>query len=127
MTGALGSVIVARSDQVRLTTLAHLTLEENMSHNSTSNDLLIARAPFLDGSAALASAGRFFKAAAARWQKHRTIRALDQLSDYMLHDIGVTRGEIPRLVDEIFSDDIRPASLLATDTTTAQNHREQHG
>ena len=32
----------------------------------------------------------------------------------MLRDIGVTRGEIPRVVDEIFADDFRPASLLAS-------------
>lgn len=101
--------------------------EISMSRNSPSADPFIARAPFADGSAArfAESAGRLLRKTVTRWQKRRTARALDRLSDWMLHDIGMTRGEIPRLVDDLFADDIRPASLLSPDTPAASCHRSQ--
>ena len=87
-----------------------------MSYNSTSTDPFVARTPFIESSARrfAASTKRLIRVSVTRWQKRRTARALDRLSDWMLRDIGVTRGEIPRVVDEIFVDDFRPASLLAS-------------
>ncbi|NIO41460.1 MAG: DUF1127 domain-containing protein [Burkholderiales bacterium] len=42
-----------------------------------------------------------FLTAFARWNRRRiTIRELTALPDWVLKDIGVTRGEIPRIVDE---------------------------
>lgn len=88
-----------------------------MSYNSTSTDPFVARTPFIESSARrfAASTKRLIGVSVTRWQKRRTARALDRLSDWMLRDIGVTRGEIPRLVEEIFADDIRPASLLSSE------------
>lgn len=87
-----------------------------MSYNSTSTDRFVARTPFIENGAGrlAASIKRLIRVTVTRWQKRRTARALDRLSDWMLRDIGVTRGEIPRVVDEIFADDFRPASLLAS-------------
>lgn len=88
-----------------------------MSRNSANiPDPFNARIPFLELDAAglAAAIARRAKVAARRWQKHRTIRALERLDDWMLEDIGITRGEIPRVVDDLVGDDPRPASLART-------------
>ena len=85
-----------------------------MSYNSTPTDPFVVRAPFTGAGKFAASMKRLIRVTVTRWQKRRTVRALDRLNDWMLRDIGVTRGEIPRVVDEIFVDDFRPASLLAS-------------
>ena len=40
--------------------------------------------------------------AARRWQRNRAYNALSQLSDRQLEDIGVSRNDIPRLVEGMF-------------------------
>jgi uncharacterized protein YjiS (DUF1127 family) len=36
-----------------------------------------------------------------RWQRSRAVRALQQLDDRQLDDIGIARNEIPRVVEGI--------------------------
>ena len=87
-----------------------------MSRNAGILDPFVARIPFLDWSAANFSdaLNRRARNAARRWQKRRTIRALERLNDWVLNDIGLSRGEIPRFVDDLVADDPRPASLAQT-------------
>ena len=40
----------------------------------------------------------FFGILAAEWRARRAMRRIDSLSDEMLHDIGLTRGEIDSAV-----------------------------
>ena len=42
---------------------------------------------------------RFFQALRRRHTRNVTIRELSALSNWQLRDLGVTRGEIPSLVD----------------------------
>ena len=108
-----GRMVDAPQDKESPAATVLKTQEITMSYNSTSTDPFVARAPFTGASNFAAAMKRLIRVTVTRWQKRRTARALDRLSDWMLQDIGVTRGEIPRLVDEIFADDIRPASLLS--------------
>lgn len=87
-----------------------------MSRKSVNIDPIIARVPFVDWDATRISAALSRRASTAlrRWQKRRTIRALERLSDWALNDIGLSRGEIPRFVDDLVADDPRPASLAQT-------------
>ena len=84
-----------------------------MSRNAGTLDRFAARIPFLDWSAAsiAAAISRRANTALRRWQKRRTVRALERLDDWVLNDIGLSRGEIPRFVDDLVADDPRPASL----------------
>lgn len=45
---------------------------------------------------------QLFLRAARRWQRNRAYNALSQLSDRQLEDIGVSRNDIPRLVEGMF-------------------------
>jgi uncharacterized protein YjiS (DUF1127 family) len=87
-----------------------------MSRNAGTLGPFAARIPFIDWSAAsFADAlSRRASAALCRWKKRRTIRALERLDDWVLNDIGLSRGEIPRFVDDLVADDPRPASLART-------------
>lgn len=98
-----------------------------MSYNSTPTNPFVTRPTFIECSARrfATSTKRLTGATVTRWQKRRTAWALDRLSDWMLRDIGVTRGEIPRLVDEIFADDIRPASPLSPDIPVTRMRSKQ--
>ena len=92
------------------------TQEVVMSHHAVNTDSFVARIPFLGRGATGFTAfiaGRA-RTALRRWQKRRTIRALERLSDWVLADIGISRGEIPRVVDSLVADDPRPASLART-------------
>ncbi len=61
---------------------------------------------------------RFFRAL-RRWHtRNVTIRELAALSDWQLRDLGVTRGEIPSLVDGLVSK--APALPAIKLTTTAR-------
>jgi uncharacterized protein YjiS (DUF1127 family) len=81
-----------------------------------SLDPFVARIPFLDWSGANFGAADLTarETALRRWQKRRTVRALERLDDWVLNDIGLSRGEIPRFVDDLVADDPRPASLART-------------
>jgi len=77
--------------------------EVAMSHNPSTTDPLVARMPFRNqGTSRLAAAlGQRAKAALHHWQRHRMNRALQQLDDRTLDDIGLARNEIRGLVDEL--------------------------
>lgn len=47
--------------------------------------------------------GRYLAAAFFRWQRSRTIAALESLEDWMLDDIGITRARIPQVADDTLS------------------------
>lgn len=87
-----------------------------ISRNSRTLDPFAARIPFHGGDAASLAAAFSRRASRAlrRWQQRRTIRALERLDDWVLDDIGLSRGEIPRFVDDLVADDPRPASLART-------------
>jgi uncharacterized protein YjiS (DUF1127 family) len=42
---------------------------------------------------------RWLNNAFMRWQRRRMIEALQRLDDRLLHDIGISRGEIPSVVE----------------------------
>lgn len=41
---------------------------------------------------------KFLSRAFRRWEEHRSVAALQQLDDWMLYDIGLTRQDIPKSV-----------------------------
>ena len=55
---------------------------------------------------------QLFLRAARRWQRNRAFNALSQLSDRQLEDIGVSRNDIPRVVEGMFvNEDKDPAPV----------------
>ena len=99
-----------------------------MPYSSDAVDPFAARIPYVDSSAG----GRFqpihrrLKASMRRWERRKTLRALERLSDWVLRDIGVSRADIPRLAEDLIADDPRPASLIrsvhAVQREAAQHH-----
>jgi uncharacterized protein YjiS (DUF1127 family) len=69
---------------------------------------------------------RFFRAL-RRWHtRNVTIRELSALSDWQLRDLGITRGEIPSLVDGLVQGTpALPAIELTTTTGVVANHAEK--
>jgi len=47
--------------------------------------------------------GRLLRLGFQRWQRQRAIAQLQRLSDWQLEDIGISRNDIPRVVDGLFS------------------------
>lgn len=45
------------------------------------------------------------------WQRRKSIAALHQLSDAMLADLGITRGQIPDVVDDLIASGLTAASV----------------
>lgn len=45
---------------------------------------------------------QLFLRAVQRWQRSRAIAALQRLNDRQLEDIGITRNDIPRVVEGLF-------------------------
>lgn len=83
-----------------------------MSHIPATRDPFVARMPFrnrgtIDFTAAI---GRRAKEALRHWQRHRMMRTLSELDDHILDDIGLSRGEIRGLVDELVGPSPRRAS-----------------
>lgn len=74
-----------------------------MSHDPSTTNQLAARMPFRNqGTISLTAAmGRRVKAALCRWQKQRAVRTLQELDDRLLDDIGLTRNDIQKVVDEL--------------------------
>lgn len=70
----------------RLRALAVTTALQNVAHVMAAGLRDIGRA-----------AGQLIEACAARRQHRRAVRALQQLDDHILRDIGVFRGEIPEV------------------------------
>lgn len=48
---------------------------------------------------------QLFLRAVQRWQRARAINELSRLDDRQLDDIGITRNDIPRVVEGLFSVD----------------------
>lgn len=87
-----------------------------MSHNPATTDSFVARMPFRNrGTFNLAAAlGRRVKASLHHWQKHRAVRTLEQLDDWTLNDIGLSRNEIRRFVGDVVAPDpgkVSPARM----------------
>lgn len=80
--------------------------------------------PFTDADS-IPSAKLLISAAVTRWKKRKTARVPERLSDRVLDDIGVSWGEIPSVVHEIFVDDIRSTSFLVGDAATAGPRQTQ--
>lgn len=79
-------------------------------------DPFAARIPFLglDATGVAAVISQRAKTTIRRWRKRRTLRAFERLDDRILDDIGLSREELPRVVDDLVGDDPRPASLART-------------
>lgn len=54
---------------------------------------------------------RWFASAARRFQKRRMTEALQRLDDHTLRDIGLTRGDIPRVVNGFDPRELRMTPL----------------
>lgn len=50
---------------------------------------------------------RWFKASALRWQRDRTTKALQNLDDRMLADIGLHRSDIPLVVERLIERELQ--------------------
>ena len=88
-----------------------------MFRNVGRMDPFVERVPFLDWRAAKVTDAIARRASSAfrRWERRRTIRALEGLNDWVLKDMGISRGEIPRFVDSINGDNPQPASPAKPD------------
>lgn len=51
---------------------------------------------------ALRTLARHILSGFQRMQRHKAIAELERLDDRLLHDIGISRNEIPRVVDGLF-------------------------
>jgi uncharacterized protein YjiS (DUF1127 family) len=69
---------------------------------------------------------RFFRAL-QRWHtRNVTIRELSALSNWQLQDLGITRGEIPGLVDRLINGPpVLPATELTTSARVEADHAEK--
>ncbi len=69
---------------------------------------------------------RFFRAL-QRWHtRNVTIRELSALSNWQLQDLGVTRGEIPSLVDRLINGaPVLPATERTTSARVEANRAEK--
>lgn len=47
--------------------------------------------------------GRLFLLGVQRWQRQKAIAQFQRLDDWQLEDIGISRNDIPRIVDGLFS------------------------
>lgn len=54
---------------------------------------------------------RLLSAPQSYWQRRKTIAALHQLSDSMLADLGISRGQIPDIVDDLIASGLTAASV----------------
>jgi len=54
---------------------------------------------------------RLFSAPHSYWQRRKAIAALHQLSDAMLADLGLSRGQIPDVVDDLIASGLTAASV----------------
>ncbi|MCZ0964403.1 DUF1127 domain-containing protein [Paracoccus benzoatiresistens] len=99
-----------------------------MSPNPIQLDPFFARIPFLSrGTASILSPFQEWVRNAARLAiKRRTIRLLESLDDRMLDDIGLSRSQISRVVDDLIADDPRPAEVLQSGRRALSQQRESH-
>ena len=55
---------------------------------------------------------QLFLRAVRRWQRARAINELGRLNDRQLEDIGITRNDIPRVVEGLFNpEEVRTSGL----------------
>ncbi|WP_347309667.1 DUF1127 domain-containing protein [Defluviimonas sp. SAOS-178_SWC] len=54
---------------------------------------------------------RLLSAPVTYWQRRKAIAALHQLSDAMLADLGISRGLIPDIVDDLIASGLTAASV----------------
>ena len=67
-------------------------------------------------------AGALIRALGHRYRLRRTIRELDSLSDATLKDIGIERGNIPALVEEMLLAESAPQTLRKTSKAHAADY-----
>lgn len=74
-----------------------------MSHNPATPGSFVAETPRrIRGTLNLPAAlGQRVKAVLHYWQRHRAVRTLQELDDWTLNDIGLTRNEIRRFVGDV--------------------------
>lgn len=98
-----------------------------MSYNLNTLDGLDARisTPATGRRERGGAVARFIKASIRRWQKRRTMMALEGLSDWMLNDIGLCRSDIPQVVEDLIADDPRPASLARSAAASARRRKRE--
>jgi uncharacterized protein YjiS (DUF1127 family) len=60
-------------------------------------------APQRTGHRPRVTVGQFLLRAMQRWQRGRATAELHRLDDRQLDDIGITRNDIPRVVDGLFA------------------------
>jgi uncharacterized protein YjiS (DUF1127 family) len=79
------------------------TQEVAMSHNPTTLGSFVAGTPRRNRSTfnLAAALGQRVKAALHHWEKRRAVRTLQELDDWTLNDIGLTRNEIRRFVGDV--------------------------
>jgi len=53
------------------------------------------------------------------WSRRRTVAALSQLSDAVLRDIGIERGQIPAIARSMAAATVRRSGAAITDAATA--------
>lgn len=96
--------------QLSITATARLKLEDNMHPNMTKTLTEMTQHPDSPG----VSTGRFrgwFKAAFLRWHRNRTTKALQNLDDRTLADIGLCRNDIPLMVEKLTERELRMTPL----------------
>ena len=67
--------------------------------------------------------GRYLASAFKRWQRNRTIAALESLDDWMLDDIGITRAEVPRIAAEVVGNSVPSQTTLEQEMAALSNVR----
>ena len=64
---------------------------------------------------------RILAKAKQRWQQRQMVMALQQLDDRLLADIGINRGEIPRVVAGLNPQELRMRPIARTPRNADQN------
>ena len=68
----------------------------------------------------LGAFGEWFRTAFRNWERRKMIQTLQGMDDRLLHDIGIERSEIPRVVDG-FTD--RERAMRPVSPDVEQNYR----
>lgn len=67
----------------------------------------------------LTSCVRFLMRGFRQLKRQKAISELKRLDDHLLRDIGITRNDIPRVVDGLFPEDEARRQLLRNEETNA--------
>lgn len=74
------------------------------------------------------STGFFFawwRSAVRNWKRGRMIAELNRLDDWILHDIGIVRGQIPRLVEGFCDRELDMAPLARAKQPSMVHEKER--